>query len=204
MLITKYLNISLQFYLCDLWVSINTVKMKHYMYLFLFFLIFIYIYIFFYIYIFLYVSWVSFGDRLWLWLIVWYKTIVFKSLFERLFTLYYEKKGFSFFPKSAWLLLFFLTLLKCNCKLISDVGFYLCLFDGSASSFFHWPTNGLCHFQLLSWSHWLESIQKKENVLFQNMWLIELRRWRIRYMCVCVCLCVCVWVYRYIFSIFNI
>lgn len=148
-LITKYLNISLQFYLCE----DET----------------------------LYVSWASFGDRLWLRLMVWYKTIVFKSLFERFFTLYYEKKGFFFPSKSAWLLLFFLTLLKCNCKLISDVGFCLCLFSWSAASFFYWPTHGLCHFQLLSWSHWLESIQKRENALFQNMWLVELRRWRIRY-----------------------
>lgn len=120
MLMTKYLNISLQFYLCTTVVSINTVKMKHLCIL----------------------------SELW-----WWKAVVMSySLIENnclqipfwkaFFILYYEKKGFL---KSVWLFLFFLTLLKCDCKLISDVKFVVPL---RLVCFFllHWPAHGLCHF----------------------------------------------------------
>lgn len=57
-----------------------------------------------------------------------------------------ERKAF--LKKSIWLLLFFLTLLKCDCKLISDVGFCLCLFDWSASSFFIGQLMGFVTFMI--------------------------------------------------------
>lgn len=66
----------------------------------------------------------------------------------------------------------FSDLLKCNCKLISDVGFCLLHFDRSASSFFRRATHGLCQVQLLSW--WPESIHRRRgNVLHYNMCLVN-------------------------------
>lgn len=64
---------------------------------------------------------------------------------------------------------------KCNCKLISNVGFCLWHFDRSASSFFHRLTHGLCQVQLLSWFHWPESIHRRGNALHYNMCLVNRR-----------------------------
>lgn len=113
------------------------------------------------------VLWVSFGDRWCLWLTVLYKTIVFKSHLKD--CLLFTKNGF--FQKQPNFPCFS-DLLKCNCKLISDVGFCLLHFDRSASSFFRRATHGLCQVQLLSW--WPESIHRRRgNVLHYNMCLVN-------------------------------